>query len=98
VESGARPVVGVNVHTEDEGPPRIGQPDYGALERAQRVALSARRSARSDDAVRTTLAAVGDAARGSDNLMPPIIRAVKADCTLGEISDVLRRAWGSYDG
>ena len=97
VESGARPVVGVNVHTEDDGPPRIGQPDYGALERGQREVLAARRTARDDEAVRAALAAVGEAARGTDNLMPPIIRAVKAACTLGEISDVLREEWGTYD-
>ncbi len=97
VESGARSVVGVNVHAEEEGPPRIGQPDYGALERGQREALAARRGARDGEDVRAALAAVAEAARGSDNLMPPIIRAVKADCTLGEISDVLRREWGSYD-
>ena len=40
----------------------------------------------------------GEAARGSENLMPPIVRAVKAECTLGEISDVLRAEWGTFDG
>ena len=36
------------------------------------------------------------AARGTDNLMPRIIDAVKAMVTLGEISDALRAEWGTY--
>jgi methylmalonyl-CoA mutase N-terminal domain/subunit len=36
------------------------------------------------------------AARGSDNLMPPILAAVKAYATLGEICDVLRGVFGEY--
>jgi methylmalonyl-CoA mutase N-terminal domain/subunit len=97
VESGQRPLVGVNVHEEDEGAPRIGQPDYTALERSQRASLAARRLARDGDAVRATLGRIGDVASGDENLLPPIIDAVKAGATLGEISDVLRRAWGTYD-
>ena len=37
------------------------------------------------------------AADGDDNLMPTIIEAVRAMATLGEISDVLRDTWGTYD-
>jgi methylmalonyl-CoA mutase N-terminal domain/subunit len=36
------------------------------------------------------------AADGSANLMPYLVEAVKAYCTLGEISDVLRDAWGEF--
>jgi len=97
VESGERPLVGVNVHEEDEGPPRVGQPDYTALERSQRASLAARRRARDHQTVQATLARIGEVARGEENLLPPIIDAVKAGATLGEISDVLRRAWGTYD-
>ncbi|MGD8320947.1 MAG: methylmalonyl-CoA mutase family protein [Gemmatimonadota bacterium] len=97
VEAGTRPVVGVNVHAEDEGPPRIGQPDYTALERGQRERLGRRKGGRDPDEVAARLAAVRDAAQGTDNLMPPVIAAVKADVTLGEISDALRRVWGTFD-
>ena len=38
------------------------------------------------------------AARGSENLLPPMIDAVKAGATLGEISDGLRAEWGMFDG
>ena len=43
------------------------------------------------------LAAVERAARGSENLMPPILAAVEGQATLGEISDALRRVYGAYE-
>jgi methylmalonyl-CoA mutase N-terminal domain/subunit len=98
VESGDRPVVGVNVQREDEGPVRIGQPDYSVLEKGQVARLGDFREARDDAEVRARLGAVSEAARGSDNLLPLFIDAVKAGVTLGEISDALRDAWGTYDG
>ena len=98
VESGERSVVGVNVHTEADGPVRIGQPDYTALETAQVERLGARRAARRDDEVRARLAAVSSAASSTDNLLPRFVDAVKAGVTLGEISDTLRAEWGTYDG
>ena len=56
-----------------------------------------RKQARDRGAVRDRLAAVraGGAATGT-NLMPPIIDAVKAECTVGEISDVFREVFGVY--
>jgi methylmalonyl-CoA mutase N-terminal domain/subunit len=98
IESGERPVIGVNMHAEDEGALRIEQPDYTALERAQRETLRTRKAGRDVKAVEGTLASVRAAARGTDNLLPPMIHAVKIGATLGEISDVLRREWGTYDG
>ncbi len=97
VESGARPLVGVNVHVENEGPPRIEQPDYSAFERAQRERLAGRKASRDGASARSALERVRAAVRGSDNLMPPIIAAVKASATLGEISDALRAEWGVFD-
>ncbi len=42
------------------------------------------------------LNAVVEAARGTDNLMPPIIAAVKGGCTLGEISSSMEKVFGRY--
>jgi methylmalonyl-CoA mutase N-terminal domain/subunit len=39
---------------------------------------------------------LGDAAAGTDNLLPPIIEAVRAYATVGEIADRLRIAWGVH--
>jgi methylmalonyl-CoA mutase N-terminal domain/subunit len=97
VESGTRPVVGVNVHTEEEGPPRIDQPDYSTLEREQRAKLASLKAEREPSAVEQALVRIRETARGDGNLMPPIIQAVKARVTLGEISDALRSEWGSFD-
>jgi len=43
-----------------------------------------------------SLATLEEAARGSDNLLPRILAAVKARATLGEIADVLRGVFGEY--
>ena len=98
IESGARSVVGINVHTEDEGAPRIGQPDYSALETAQVERLRAVRARRDDAQVRTALDSIRVAAGSDDNLMPGLVDAVKLGVTLGEISDALREEWGTWDG
>ena len=51
---------------------------------------------RSAEAVASSLQAVRSAAAGSDNLVPPILGAVEAYATVGEISDSLRGVWGEY--
>jgi methylmalonyl-CoA mutase, N-terminal domain len=97
VETGDRVVVGVNrFQRSDEEPIDLGQPDFGALERSQVDSLARIRAERDDADVRARLEAIRTAARGSDNLMPPIIDAVKAKVSLGEISDALRAEWGTY--
>lgn len=98
VESGERSLVGVNVHSEDEGPARIGQPDYSTLEGGQLERLSAHKAERDDAHVRARLDSIRERARGTQNLLPPIVEAVKIGVTLGEISDALRAEWGTFDG
>ncbi len=98
VESGERVIVGVNRFREDEGPLRIEQPDYRALEEVQKKRLAAVRDRRDAGRVDDALAAVRQAAAGASNLLPPMIEAVKATATLGEISDVLRETWGEWKG
>ena len=97
VESGKRTVVGVNAFQEEGRDPSIRQPDYQALEVTQKASLASLRAGRGSGEIRSTLEAVRSAAQGGDNLLPPMIRAVKAMATLGEISDVLREEWGTYD-
>ena len=97
VEHGDRVVVGVNrFQSAEEEPVELAQPDFSALEASQKAQLAEVRRARDDGEVRARLDAVRAAARGTDNLMPPIIDAVKAMVTLGEISDALREVWGVY--
>ena len=47
--------------------------------------------------MQATLDRIRAVARGDENLMPPIIEAVRTGATLGEISDALRNEWGTYD-
>jgi methylmalonyl-CoA mutase N-terminal domain/subunit len=51
---------------------------------------------RDSNTVGATLAAVRAAAEGTAPLMSPILQAVRARATLGEISDTLREVWGVY--
>jgi len=96
IESGERRVVGVNIYADEEDAPRIELPDFGGLETEQKRRLARVKAARDDAVVRERLAAVAVAAVGDDNLLPPIIEAVRVRATVGEISGVLRDEWGRY--
>jgi methylmalonyl-CoA mutase N-terminal domain/subunit len=95
-ESGERTVVGVNKFTDGSPPPVIATPNFPALEQRQRARLADVKATRDASSVAEALTVLGDAARGTQPLMPPIIAAVRVRATLGEISDVLRAAWGTY--
>jgi methylmalonyl-CoA mutase N-terminal domain/subunit len=97
VESGTRTIVGVNAFRQDEHDAFPPPPDYGELEARQRARLAAHREARNAARVAKALERVRDTARSGENLVPPMIDAVKADATLGEISDTLRALWGTRD-
>jgi methylmalonyl-CoA mutase, N-terminal domain len=86
----------VNRFTDGRPRQEIDQPDFGGLERGQVERLRKIRADRDDSEVRARLEAIREAARGSDNLMPRLIAAVKARVSLGEISDALREEWGVY--
>jgi len=96
IEKGERIIVGVNEFTaEEEEPIHILKIDE-SVARAQKERLEAVRSARSQDRVRETLAGVERACREESNVMPPVIEAVKAYASLGEVCDVFRKIWGQY--
>ncbi len=67
-----------------------------ALEAEQKSRLQQLKSSRNQQLVQQTLKAVSKAARNNENLMPPIIAAVRARATLNEISDQLRDVFGEY--
>jgi methylmalonyl-CoA mutase, N-terminal domain len=98
VESNEIGVVGVNCYRTEEPAPRIEMAAFGALETRQRARLAELRAARDSTRVQGVLESVRSAARGGGNLIPPLIEAVRAGATLGEISDVLRAEWGVYRG
>jgi methylmalonyl-CoA mutase N-terminal domain/subunit len=96
IEAGDQVVVGVNRFVDDAlASPPIQRIDPAA-EREQVERLRHIRAERDAIACERALVALGDAAAGTINLLPPIIAAVEAQATLGEISDRLRFAWGEH--
>jgi methylmalonyl-CoA mutase, N-terminal domain len=94
VDAGEAVVVGVNRYQQAaEQPQEILQVDE-AVEAAQREALEKLRANRDNEQVSQVLETIRKTARGEDNLMPPIIAAVRAEATLGEIADALREVFG----
>jgi len=96
VERGEKVVVGVNRYrVPEERPPELLRvpPEVEArqTDRVRRV-----KRERNAAAAREALGRVRDAAASGDNLMPPVVAAVKALCTVGEIADVYREVFGTY--
>ena len=96
IESGSKVVVGVNKFRDEEGttPPLQRIDPEG--ERRQCQGVQRVRAERDPVAWAASLARLEDCARGDENLMPPIIEAVKAYATVGEICDRLRGVWGEH--
>ncbi len=96
IEREEQVVVGVNRFAEgaDVKPPL--QRLDPALEDAQIARTQAVRGRRDAQAAADALEALGEAAAGTANVMPPILTAVEAHCTLGEIADALREVFGEY--
>ena len=96
VESGEAIVVGVNRFTSDAGTTIPTLRIDPAAERAQIARVQRVRAERNAQAVQTALLRLTEGARTGENLMPPILAAVEAMATLGEIADALRSVFGEY--
>ncbi len=96
VEKGTQVVVGVNRFTVSGEPkPDLLRVDE-ALGAKRRSEVAAMRAQRDHAAVAERLVALRAAAQGSENLMPPILAAVKTEATVGEICETLRNVFGEY--
>jgi methylmalonyl-CoA mutase N-terminal domain/subunit len=96
VEEKREIVVGVNAYAADEElPTEVLRIDPEA-ERAQVERLRALRERRDPERAATAVRALATAAREDRNLMPAILDSVRAEVTLGEISDALREVYGEY--
>ena len=96
VDDDQRVIVGVNRFTVDDDPDPDVLPTDPELERGQRRRLATLRAQRDQAEVDARLDDVRAAARGSDNLLYPMKRALGALATLGEVSDALRDVFGTY--
>jgi methylmalonyl-CoA mutase N-terminal domain/subunit len=96
VDDGRKVVVGVNrFRDEASSTPPIQRIDPEG-ERRQVESVRRVRAGRDGSAWEAAMRRLEDAARGTDNLLPPIIEAVEAYATTGEIADRLRATWGLH--
>ncbi len=96
VERKERVIVGVNEYVMEEKPVPILYIDE-AVEREHTASVVALRERRDSTRTRQAIESLKDAARGKDNLMPPILEASRAYATLGEMCDALRDVFGEYE-
>jgi len=97
VERREKVIVGVNDFVQEDEPPiEILYIDESAAEK-QLAKLERLRTSRDTDAVKRSLDRLRAAARTTDNLMPPILDAVRSYATVGEMCDALRDVWGEYE-
>jgi methylmalonyl-CoA mutase N-terminal domain/subunit len=89
-------VVGVNAFQVDHENPVPLQKIDESLERKQVERLRALREKRDKGVWNSAMLGIEDAALQGDNLMPSIIKAVESNCTVGEISDAMRKIFGEY--
>jgi methylmalonyl-CoA mutase N-terminal domain/subunit len=96
IDAGRTVIVGLNrFATEPSAPIEMFSVDP-KMERQQVERVRALRASRSPVEHQAALDAVSRAARDASNLVPPIVAAVEARATLGEIADVLRAVFGEY--
>ena len=96
LEKGEKKVVGVNCCLGSVGQPVEILRVSHEVERAQVAELARRRAGRDQAAMDAALAAMLAAADSGENMIPPMLRAARAEATLGEICGALRDKWGTY--
>jgi methylmalonyl-CoA mutase N-terminal domain/subunit len=96
VESGERAIVGVNKFVEEGSAkvPLFSVPE--GTEKKQAESLAKIKAERDNKKVAEMLALVEKTARGTENLMPVLIDAVRAEVSLGELCSVLQKVFGEY--
>ncbi len=97
IETGDRVIVGVNRFQTKEPPPKGLLKVDPRVRELQIKRLTELRASRDAQGVERSLAGLKKTAQGEGNLMVPILDCVRANCTLGEICDVLRGVFGEYE-
>ncbi len=97
VQEGEEVIVGVNRWASEASEQIELHALDPASERRQQERTQAVRARRDAAAVEAALADVAVAAEGDANLLPPIREALAAMATVGEVCDVLRASWGTFD-
>jgi methylmalonyl-CoA mutase N-terminal domain/subunit len=98
VDARRKLIVGVNAFTEAEDKPIDTLVIDDSVEREQTGRLRERKTERDGEAARRLLGEVRRVAATKANLMPVLIDAARARCTVGEIMNALADVFGRYDG
>jgi methylmalonyl-CoA mutase N-terminal domain/subunit len=96
LEKGDKRVVGVNAFTGDVGDQLEILRVSHEVELEQREVVQQRRSQRDQSALDAALARMVAAADADENTVPPMLEAVRAEATLGEICNAFKPLWGEY--
>jgi methylmalonyl-CoA mutase N-terminal domain/subunit len=96
LEVGKRVIVGVNKFVEEEEPVEGAMGFDPTVEERQLANLAKIKKERDNQKAKTALDQIRKAAEGKENLMGPVIEAVKLQTTMGEICKVLREVFGEY--
>ncbi|MDO8616184.1 MAG: methylmalonyl-CoA mutase family protein [Dehalococcoidia bacterium] len=96
VDEGKKVIVGVNKFRHEGEEPQMIFRVNPAAEKAQRARLSRVRAERDQSAVEASLARLAGACKGGEDLMHPILEAVQAYASVGEICGVMRSVFGDY--
>jgi len=96
VETKVRIIVGLNQFTTEESPPSNLLKVNLEVEKVQKQKIDKIKRERDSSLVKKSLQSLKKAAKGTDNVIPPTLEAVKAYATLGETADVLREVFGEY--
>lgn len=96
LEKGDKKIVGVNCHTQTAARELEILRVSHEVEREQVRVLAQRRQARDDSAARAAVRRMVEVARTDGNLVEPMLEAVRAEATLGEICGALQQEWGGY--
>lgn len=96
IESGEKIIVGVNKFTVDVETPVPGFKIDDSIRQLQSSKLAELKANRDALRVQKCLQQIKEAAEGTQNIMPFVLEAVEAYCTLGEIADVLRQVYGEH--
>jgi methylmalonyl-CoA mutase N-terminal domain/subunit len=98
VDAKRKLIVGVNAFQEADEKPLETLVVDESVEMEQVAALRKIKAGRDAEAMRRSLAAVRRTAGTGENLMPPLLDAARARCTVGEIMAALADVFGRYDG
>ncbi|MCH8612389.1 acyl-CoA mutase large subunit family protein [Arsenicicoccus dermatophilus] len=96
LEEGTKKIVGVNCLTESVSSELDILRVSHEVEREQVATLGRRRAGRKEEIARDAVERMVKVSRTSDNMIPAMLDAVRAEATLGEICDALREEWGIY--